>query len=391
MKSLAMFVYIDALDPRLLNRGSMPLMSNLVKTSHYHGGTIENVLGYSFAIQSSMFSGKNPDESGYWLPYYYAPNNAPPLLKAMANIGELSSLDRMSRLRFVLTNSLRRLSGNRVPMTHNIPFSIMDNFSFFPYYYVGELPSFNELSALVYKKYGVLLTYFGPPKVRHDDLYDTLLARAFQTDIPQMMFIYEDRLDSVAHSAGPSSHEYKTVARHIDNKLGQLHRTVAKLVKDPIMIFFSDHSQSDLLGTIDIVSDLGKVGLRLGKDYICFIDATIFLVWSRSEANKEKITRFLQATELGALIDDRLRKEYHLCFKNEKLYGDIIYVLKPGWTFFPNYFSPFSPMKGLHGYLPEEKVQKAFVKMDSRITSYPRHVTDLKDTILKCCELMRQD
>jgi len=83
----------------------------------------------------------------------------------------------------------------------------------------------------------------------------------------------------------------------------------------------------------------------------------------------------------GVVIDEDRRKKYHMEFKDDR-YGEIIYVLKPGRTFFPNFFSPFGAMKGLHGYLPEEDVQKAFLISNINFSHSFKHVKDFKDLVL---------
>ena len=85
----------------------------------------------------------------------------------------------------------------------------------------------------------------------------------------------------------------------------------------------------------------------------------------------------------GTLIDDDQRKHYHINFTDNR-FGEIIFVLKPGGTFFPNFFSPFKAMKGLHGYLPDESVQDSFLISNKKPPIQLTHVKDIKELMLSC-------
>ncbi len=75
MQELVIFFYIDALNSSFIAPSIMPFLSNLATKHRYT--QLENVIGYSFAIQSCMLSGKYPEETNHWLPYFYSPQESP--------------------------------------------------------------------------------------------------------------------------------------------------------------------------------------------------------------------------------------------------------------------------------------------------------------------------
>jgi hypothetical protein len=245
-----------------------------------------------------------------------------------------------------------------------------------------ELPFFDELKELLEKKGQVALTYIGPPKMKKR-LYESLLKYIGESNCEkEFIIVYDDALDGLGHEFGPYSTECIHYAKSLDQALLRVYQKLEKRFGKNLAFFvFSDHGQCELIHNLNLLSDLEKKGLYLGKDYLCFIDATMALFWPRKEVVQEKVLNVLGEIKIGKVIDEDLREQYHLKF-SDKRFGEIVFVLKPGGTFFPNFFSPFSAMKGLHGYLPEDEVQKGFLISSKKFLHPPVHVKDFRNMLL---------
>jgi hypothetical protein len=278
-------------------------------------------------------------------------------------------------IRFLLMQQSRRFFLKKGVQTNNTPLKIINKFNIYPYYYMCELPFFISLRKLL-EKNNVSFKYVGPPKIRND-IYSHLfdLLKCFQSE-NLFIIIYDDMLDGLGHRFGPHSIECIDYAKKIDNVLLKVYKKLRNKYDDLDFYIFSDHGQCDRKYEVNLLSLLNKAKLKLGDDYLCFIDATIALFWSKNTICKEKIINILDKVDYGILLDEDLRNKYQLRFKNN-LFGDIIFILKPKSTFFPNFFSPFCSMKGLHGYLPEESVQKSFLITDKKLKIPLKHIKDL--------------
>src|SRR3989337_15251 len=106
MKKLVLFFYIDALNYSFLTPSTMPFLSDIAKNHYYQ--ELENVVGYSFAIQSCMLSGKYPEENNHWMPYFYFPENSPMLFKTFGKVGAVFMLDKFPLLRYLATRLTRK-------------------------------------------------------------------------------------------------------------------------------------------------------------------------------------------------------------------------------------------------------------------------------------------
>ena len=195
MKNLVVFLYIDALNSRFLSHDIMPFLSKLATKHHYF--ELENVLGYSFAIQSCMLSGKYPDETNHWMPYFYYPEKSPILFKTLNAANRIFPLDRLQTFRFLLMLGSRRLFLRKSVQANNIPLCIIDKLSLYPYYYMCELPFFFELKELLKKRLQTSLTYIGPPKQR-TNLFNALFEHLkVSKQEKEIVIVYNDTLDGL--------------------------------------------------------------------------------------------------------------------------------------------------------------------------------------------------
>lgn len=380
MKKIVVFFYIDALNSSFVSPSIMPFLANLA-TEHYHK-ELENVAGYSFAIQSCLLSGKYPEETNHWMPYFYSPKGSPLLFKTFNKIGKVFPLDMLPFLRYFMVRGSRKFFLRDGAQANNIPLCEIDRMALYPYYYMYELPFFSELQRLLDKTSRTKLSYIGPPKIR-TQLYNCLLQYIKTSEHESEVIIaYDDTLDALGHMFGPYSPQCLHYAESLDHILSVIYQRLAGIFGRELMFFiFSDHGQCECSYQFNLLSELDKKKLKLSDDYLCFIDATLALFWPRDNVVKEKILEILGEIKIGKVIDETLQKRYHIRFNDER-YGEIIFVLKPGGTFLPNFFSPFNAMKGLHGYLPEEEVQKGYL-ISNKNFSYPfRHIKDFRNLLL---------
>lgn len=381
MKNLIVFFYIDALNSSFLTSDTMPFLSSLAKK--HSCCELENVLGYSFAIQSCMLSGKYPEETNHWLPYFYSPRESPILFRTLNKVGAVFPIDRFSAVRHLMVDQIRRFLLKEGVRTNNVPLTMIDKLALYPYYYMCELPFFNELKELLDKKCQASLTYMGPPKLKKH-LYGSLLKyiRASKYE-NELIIAYDDALDGLGHRFGPYSTECLDYANSLDRLLFRVYEKLEKRFgKSLTFLVFSDHGQCRRAHSLDLLSELQRKALHFAEDYLCFVDATMALFWPQSVLVKEKILNILHEMKIGKVVDEDLRERYHIKF-NDARFGEIIFVLKPGGTFFPNFFSPFSAMRGLHGYFPEDEVQKGFLISSKQFSYQPKHVKDLRNLLLE--------
>jgi len=359
----------------------MPFLSGL--TTKYFFKKLRNVPGYSFAIQSCMLSGKYPDETGLWMPYYYAPEKSPLLFKLLKKVGTLLPLEQVPLFNYLILRTTRKFFLRKGVHANNIPLRMIDRITLYPYYYLCELPFFENLRKLLMEKNQTMLSYLGPPQKStslYSSVFEYLKTSKYEK---QVVIAYDDKLDGLGHIFGPNSYQYLSYAQSLDQVLSVLYKKLKMIFgKEFTFVVFSDHGQCKQIRTLDILSELNTKGLKFDDDYFCFIDATIALIWPKNESVEVRLLDVLKQIHLGEVVNEQLKEKYHIKF-NDKRYGEIVFVLNPGITFFPNFFSSFRGMKGLHGYLPEKDVQNAFLISNKKPPFQINHVKDMRKLLLK--------
>ena len=288
MKNLVVFLYIDALNSSFLKTEIMPFLSNFAAEHYYQ--TLENAFGYSFAIQSCMLSGKHPEENNHWLPYFYAPQKSPMIFRTLNKIGKVVPFDKFPILRHLTVGRARSFVLEEGVRVNNVPFSLIDKIALFPYYYMCELPFFHELRESLEKKWQIPLTYIGPPDVRKHFHGSLLKHVQSSNNEKEFVIVYNDTLDGLGHKFGPYSTECVQYAKSLDGVLLRTYQKLKKTFGKNLTFFvFSDHGQCEQVFSFDILAELSRFGLKLGVDYLCFVDATLALFWVQNPATKRKI------------------------------------------------------------------------------------------------------
>ena len=182
-------------------------------------------------------------------------------------------------------------------------------------------------------------------------------------------FIFVHFLDlEIAHEFGVESEEVLKVAREIDYAVRQLYE------KDENILIFSDHGMDDIKKEINILSEIAKLGLEFGKDFLYVIGSTTVEFWFKKRGAEEKVKKVLEGLNYGNIID---KKEFHLDTDS-----DVIFLAKPGIGFYPNFFSD-KHFKAMHGWNP--KIQKTYYILKNTFKKGPKDVkmVDFFPTILK--------
>ncbi len=289
-------------------------------------------------LEYAFFSGKNPSESKIWLEFCkdsnslfrskilkYTPfrNYYGAFLQLMNNRGWLSSLHNIprSRLKYFDTSVKSGIWScdyfkNKKHVVYKWPFFVVD----------GK----KKLILKYEKDYGRLKRLFD---IKGKDVYYTQLMR----------------VDKVVHKFGKNSIEAKRSLKKMDALLEKIYD------KFDEVIIWSDHGFADINEYIDIERKLPKRG-----DYIYFIAGTTISFWFANEEAKKEVLEVLSEIE-GKILDEELAKKYEIPL--DRKYGDIVFFVKKGKYFFPNYYQKTMDERfaAMHGYPDNNELDGFFL------------------------------
>ena len=352
---LNILVYVDALPLESIEEKytrETPFLNSLLNKGDVYG--LQNIMGYSFGIQSTILTGKLPPETNHWMPYYFDPAHSSPVMKVFCSV----------------------------------PLDFVDRFFIYPYYYMNELPFFEELQKLMSSRANTNMVYIGP-KIHKGNYvqicYDYLKNLKDVSNEDQFILLYLDKLDHRAHGSGYGSPVWVNTLKKTDKELGLLYELIKTKFDDFNFMIFSDHGLSNVKNLIDINKMVRRSGVSW-KDTTYLIDATIVNFWFENDNARNKIIRTLDKIGSNKIIyfhkedDFKILKKYGVGFSDRR-YGDLIVQIQPEHMFFPNHYSDRKALKGVHGFLPDEEVQKSFIVVDvnseGSLDSVPRHIKDV--------------
>ncbi len=346
------------------------------------------ILGYSDAIRATFFTGRYPDETGYWMEYCYRPDTSPwkgvqryacvdqipfdPAVRYLKMAASMTVMRAVAKKRGTSHLDLRNMplkAAHKFDLTLNQPMTAPKALGY---------PSIFDTCTAVGRPWA----YLDASKARsRGQLLD--MVEGLSSDVG-LIFVYLHQIDMAAHVFGLSSKRFWQSVRRTDNLLGQiLCRISARFGKtDPLI--FSDHGMSVLRRQLSIQDLLEHPGFP--ERFFVALDGTMVRLWffdddERLHAQiRDRVAnrfpgRFLAEADLAA---------YHLQFIG-RLYGDEIYLLEPGIGVFPNFHSYIKP-RAMHAYEPTDQDQWGiFVGPASAAgkVSSPVDLTELTALVMK--------
>ncbi|MCG8584005.1 MAG: alkaline phosphatase family protein [Pirellulales bacterium] len=170
-------------------------------------------------------------------------------------------------------------------------------------------------------------------------------------------------------SAAECAHYYSTdsgktckVLMQFDRELAAVFHELQREYDNCELIVLGDHGMVDVEEYIDVISEIEALadrhGMTVGEDFIYFVDSTVCRIWLD---DRDRHTGFVEALS-EALADateaDEATADYLGNFMPR--FGDAIFLLKPGKTYFPDFFNVQKNL-GMHGYLASAPGQQGLL------------------------------
>jgi len=352
---------IDAFRHDFLSEDVTPNLAELAASGVRR--PLRPILGYSDAIRATFFTGRYPDETGYWMEYCYRSASSPwKGLSRCAPLDRVPSDLALRGLKLGLSATAMRYLARRSGLPHlslrNVPFRAIGMFDLTlrePMTAPAALgcPSIFDACTTTGRPWA----YLDSSQVRRGS---DLLAQleVVPADVG-LIFVYLHQIDMAAHLFGITSPVFWRRVRSTDELVGRIRRGIRRRFGEVTTVVFSDHGMSALSRQIAIPELTSHRAFP--ERFFVALDATMVRLWYldederlRQELRERVATRypghFLSAAEL---------KSHHLEFSG-RLYGDEIYLLPPGTAVFPNFHSFIRP-KAMHAYDPADRDQWGIV------------------------------
>ncbi len=314
---------------------------------------LRTVLGFSSGAIPSILTGLPPERHGQWNLVYYDPEHSP--FRWLRHLGFLPDrvLDhRVSRK--LLKEAGRHLLGMGKNFECHVPPRLLPWFNFTEktnIYRRGGIPGaasiFDRLAeaGIPYRAY------------EYHQASDAELLRRARAEVEsraaQFFFVYLCELDAFLHL---HCHEPELVAgrlRWYGAELRKLFESARQAEPDSTVAVFSDHGMTPVERRVDVAAGIERLGFRMPEDYLAAYDSTMARFWFFHGEARHEITGLLEGLGCGRVLSVPEQERLGIRFPDRR-YGDIIFLMQPGWLIARSGFSGGWMPNGMHGYHPDD-------------------------------------
>lgn len=166
-------------------------------------------------------------------------------------------------------------------------------------------------------------------------------------------FVHLQELDGTGHQFGPNSARLQKQLAHSDALCQQLIGSLRARYHQLDIVLFGDHGMVNVTRTVDVTKAVAATGLKVGIDYVAFLDSTMVRFWFFHTRARRVVTEVLAGLPGGKILDAAALEHYGLT-QCDPRNGELVYLADAGVLVFPNFFqAEGEPIKGMHGYDPD--------------------------------------
>jgi predicted AlkP superfamily pyrophosphatase or phosphodiesterase len=178
---------------------------------------------------------------------------------------------------------------------------------------------------------------------------------------PISAFLSNAKLDHILHKYGKGTPEYYDEVKVVDERLNRVWNCLKSRNNNPEMLLISDHGMENV--THFYRFDIEEVFENANRDYHYFVDATMVRIWCKDLRLTSKIISWIQSLDFaGRILEPSERKLWGI---DNEGFGEVIYLLDPGFMFAPNFFGD-KGCKAMHGYWPTHESQQGVIASTTR-------------------------
>ncbi len=355
MKTLGLFVFIDALGWEVLRRHP-EFLADLAPERK----PLETILGYSSACDPSIISGLTPSQHKLWSSYYYLPGGGSPFAWTRL-LGFLpASVTSRARVRHYLSKLVRKVCGIRgYFQLYNVPFRLLPLFHYAEWKRIWEPGGLPQGTSIFDMLSAAGRSWYAHDSGKNDEgkLADLHLALE-RGEIP-LAYISLGKLDALMHAEGTQTPKVGEVLAWYDARIRELMESARRTYDDVRLYVFTDHGMHDIHTGYDLQKDVESLGLRFGTDYVAFYDSTMGRFWALHPRAKTQLESLLSDHPMGRILPDEELRSLGVYFPDAQ-YGDMVFLMNSGVQIAPSFMGR-KAIAGMHGFHPSDPDSKAMI------------------------------
>lgn len=173
-------------------------------------------------------------------------------------------------------------------------------------------------------------------------------AVALEEDYEVVVVRFLD-LDSASHAHGLGARNMLHSLRCTDTYVGRIVSNWRRRWPDLAVLCFADHGMIPVMHSVDVLRLVNATGLRPMHDFGLFLDSTMARFWA-NDTTMPKIRRVLETLDCGRILSETDKLHYRI--PPSRSWGDLIFLMNPGFVISPNFFDRSGVVRAMHGYDP---------------------------------------
>ena len=337
-----------------------------------HRQALRTVLGFSSGAIPTILTGVLPSQHGHWNLYYYDPQGSPFRWLRYFRFLPDSVLD--SRVARKIVKELGRRVLGMGPL-----FECCVSPRWMPYFNWVEKRN-------IYDRGGIsgapsIFDQFAGAQIEyrvysyHHSADESILSQARQdiehTDA-EFFFLYLSEMDMFLHMNCNDPAKIQQRLHWYEDGLRSVLASARRVDPAATMTVISDHGMTPITNHFDLTGAVDGLNLKMPGDYLAVFDSTMARFWFFSEKARHAVRERLSQLPCGRILEDQELRQLGIFF-DDRRFGELIFLLKPGWIVSKGDFNGAGWMPlGMHGYDPTDSYSDA-IFLSSKAPSRPIH------------------
>lgn len=343
---LSLFVFIDAFGWEVYRRNAF-----FLQELKQDAKRLDTIFGYSSACDPSIITGTTPSEHRMWSSFYYAPGTCPyRWLRFLSFLPD--AVFSRGRVRYWLSNLIKRIHGfTGYFMLYSVPFRLLPLFE-----YAEKRSIWKEgvvRGTTIFQRLAKAgIPYYVHDSGTSDDARLAKLRGRIGREEIDFAYLSLGKLDALMHRVGNEGPEVTELVRWYDARVRELLAAAQGRYREVAWYVFTDHGMHNTTGSHDLIADIEALGLKYGRDYVAFYDATMARFWFPDDGARRTIRGVLERHPKGRIVpDDELRAMG--VFFEDRQYGELVFLMNSAIQIVPSFMGA-KGVKGLHGFHPAD-------------------------------------
>jgi predicted AlkP superfamily pyrophosphatase or phosphodiesterase len=374
-RDLSLVFVIDALGHEIVGGGGF--LDTLIPPNRPR---VRSILGYSSAALPSLFTGRLPSGHGHWGMYRRDPGHSvfrkyAPLLRFAGRLPR-----GQWRVRQWLAKRLRRDGITGYFSLYEVPLGLLPEFDLCERRNIYRPGGFDGIASLFDHLHRAkvphrIWDWSADPRASYDEM-----EYAARHGAERFLFLYDAGLDSLMHVHGPRSEAAASWLRACEGRILRIVEAARSAGRKPRLRVFGDHGMAEIHTILDVAGDLRRLSPNDRDSMLVFLDSTMARFWFKNDSARGAVKSILAGRSGGRFLTPEELILHGVDF-SDRAYGDEIFLCDAGTLILPSFMGS-TPLKGMHGYHPDDPDSDTVLLAEPAPAPVPRTILDITPLLL---------